>query len=228
MKVTAKQLYTKLVDDYKIVGQTGVIKFTLKNLTIAIESRDTVGNLIQEWLKEWMKTEKIEFETNPSSQTFPDIFLDVTNKKKGLLEIKTFDFARGAGFDLANFESYCNSLLTNAYRLDSDYLILGYKMNGPEITIENVWLKKIWEIAGGSGTYPIKVQEKKQVIYNLRPINWYSERSTFKSFDSKENFLKALNETRYQYSKTHHDNSHWLKKVLKNYTEHTGISLKVA
>jgi len=74
MKVTAKQLYTKLVDDYKIVGQTGVIKFTLKNLTIAIESRDTVGNLIQEWLKEWMKTEKIEFETNPSSQTFPDIF----------------------------------------------------------------------------------------------------------------------------------------------------------
>jgi len=100
-------------------------------------------------------------------------------------------------------------------------------MNGPEITIENVWLKNLgncWWKRHISN----KSTRKKQVIYNLRPINWYSERSTFKSFDSKENFLKALNETRYQYSKTHHDNSHWLKKVLKNYTEHTGISLKVA
>ena len=227
MKVTAKQLYSKLVNDYDLVGKTGEINFTLKDLTIAIESRDTVGNLIQDWVVQWMKREKISFEVNPSSQTFPDIFLDVKNRKKGLLEIKTFDFERGAGFDLANFESYCNSLLTNAYRLDSDYLILGYKMEGSKITIENVWLKKIWEIAGGSGTYPIKVQEKKQVIYNLRPINWYSERSTFKPFKSKEEFLMALNETRYQYSKTHHDNSHWLKKVLKNYSEHTGVELVI-
>jgi hypothetical protein len=134
-------------------------------------------------------------------------------------------FYRGAGFDLANFESYCNSLLTNAYRLDSDYLIIGYTMDGSKITVKNIWLKKIWEISGGSSTYPIKVQEKKQVIYNLRPITWYSERNTFKAFENKEQFLKALNETRYQYTKTHHDNSHWLKKVLKNYKEYSGISL---
>lgn len=225
MKVTAQELYKRLVKDYDIIGKTGIINFTLKDLTIAIESKDTVGNLIQDWLVQWIKTEKISFLQNPSSQTFPDIYLDVDDKTKGLLEVKTFDWGRGAGFDLANFESYCASLLTNAYRLDSDYLIVAYKMNGAEITIENVWLKKIWELSGGSGTYPIKVQEKKQIIYNLRPISWYSERSTFKAFTSKEAFLKALNETRYQYTKTHHDNSHWLKKVLKNYKEHTGTAL---
>ena len=41
----------------------------------------------------------------------------------------------------------------------------------------------------------------------------------------KEEFIKALNETRYQYPKTHHDNAHWLNKVIKNYKEHTGSDL---
>jgi type II restriction enzyme len=227
MKVSAEQLYKKLVNDYKLVGQTGRITFTLKDITVKIETKDTVGNLIQEWLKEWMKSEKIDFEENPQSQTFPDIFLDTTDHKKGLLEIKTFDFDRGPGFDLANFDSYSNSLLTNAYRIDSDYLILAYQMTGSEITIKNVWLKKIWELSGGSSTYPLKVQEKKKVIYNIRPIIWFSERSKFGAFKSKEEFLNALNETRYQYSKTHHDNSHWLKSVIKNYKAHTGSSLEI-
>jgi type II restriction enzyme len=100
-------------------------------------------------------------------------------------------------------------------------------MTGSEITIKNVWLKKIWELSGGSSTYPLKVQEKKKVIYNIRPIIWFSEKSKFVAFKSKEEFLNALNETRYQYSKTHHDNSHWLKSVIKNYKAHTGSSLEI-
>jgi predicted DNA-binding protein (MmcQ/YjbR family) len=55
---------------------------------------------------------------------------------------------------------------------------------------------------------------------------WFSEKSTFVAFKSKEEFLKALNETRYQYPKTHHDNAHWLK-VVKNYKENTGSSLVI-
>jgi len=227
MKLTAIELFNKLVNEYKLIGQKGRIAFTLKEITVEIETKDSVGNLIQEWLKEWMTREDIDFEENPSSQTFPDIFLDKLDRKKGLLEIKTFDFDRGPGFDLANFDSYSNSLLTNAYRIDSDYLILSYQMNGAEITIKDVWLKKIWEIAGGSSTYPLKVQEKKNVIYNIRPIIWFSLRSKFPSFQTKEDFLKALNETRYQYPKTHHENGHWLNKVSKNYTDHTGIKLEV-
>jgi hypothetical protein len=226
-EVSAQELYSRLVDGYGLVGQKGSISFTLKDLTVSIESKDTVGNLLQNWLTAWMEGEGIAFEVNPNSQKFPDIYLDRKDRKKGLLEVKSFDWARGAGFDLANFESYCNSLLTDAYRLDSDYLIMAYEMNGAEIVIKNVWLKKIWEIAGPSGTYPVKVQEKKKVIYNLRPVSWYSERSTFAPFASKEEFLHALNETRYQYPKTHHDNAHWLRTVLKNYQEHTGQALDV-
>jgi len=227
IKYTAKQLYNNLVSEYGIIGQKGRIIFTLKGLSVKINTRDTVGNLIQEWLREWMELQEIEFEINPNTQRFPDVYLNLNDKKKGLLEIKAFDYNRGAGFDLANFESYSKSLLEDSYRLDSDYLILGYTMEDGEITIANVWLKKIWELSGGSGTYPLKVQEKKKVIYNIRPINWYSKRSRFKCFNSKEEFLNALNETRYQYSKTRFENSHWLRNVLKDYKKHTGLTLEV-
>ncbi|HMQ85246.1 MAG TPA: NgoBV family restriction endonuclease, partial [Saprospiraceae bacterium] len=209
------------------IGEYLIINFSLKNLTISVETKDTVGNLLQEWLKAWMKRAQIEFEEHTNSQTFPDFHLDRTDYKKGLLEVKSFDWDRGPGFDLANFDAYCNSLIENAYRIDSDYLIFAYQMAGSEITIKNVWLKKIWELSCPSGTYPIKVQEKKQVIYNLRPGIWYSERATFKPFASKEEFLSALNETRYQYPQTRHSNGHWLRKVLNNYEAHTGISLTV-
>jgi len=227
MKLTGQELYSKLVDDYKIIGESGVINFSLKDLTISIETKDTVGNLLQEWLKAWMMKVKVEFEENTNSQIFPDFYLDKHNQKLGLLEVKSFDWDRGPGFDLANFDSYCNSLLVNSYRLDSDYLIFAYQMKGSVITIKNVYLKKIWELACPSGTYPLKVQEKKSIIYNIRPSTWYSERSKFKPFATKEDFLSALNNTRYQYPQTRHTNGHWLQNVLKNYKEHTGVSLKV-
>lgn len=227
MKLTGTSFYDKLVNEYKIIGEKGIINFSLKDLTISVETKDTIGNLLQEWLKAWMMKEKIEFEENTNSQTFPDFYLDTKNKKLGLLEVKSFDWDRGPGFDLANFDSYCNSLLTSAYRLDSDYLIFAYQMQGSEITIKNVWIKKIWELACPSGTYPIKVQEKKNIIYNLRPSTWYSNKTKFKPFATKEDFLEALNETRYQYPQTRHSNGHWLKNVIKNYQEHTEVLLNV-
>lgn len=227
MMLTARQLYKKLVEEYKLIGETGSIKFTVKDLSIVIKTKDTVGNLLQEWLKAWFQKTNIDFEENTNSQTFPDFLLDKEDHTKGLLEVKSFDFDRGPGFDLANFDSYCNSLLENAYRLDSDYLILAYQMQEGIISIKDVWLKKIWELACPSSTYPLKVQEKKGVIYNIRPSVWYSKRATFTPFNNKEEFLSALNETRYQYPQTRHGNAHWLKKVLKNYEEHTGVSLIV-
>lgn len=227
MKVTASELHSLLVDKHQIIGEKAIINFSLKGLTIAVETKDTVGNLLQEWLKEWMRKMDIDFSENINSQTFPDFYLDQKDQTKGLLEVKSFDLKRGPGFDLANFDSYGNSLLENAYRLDSDYLIFAYEMTGSEITIKNVWLRKIWQLSCASSTYPIKVQEKKNIIYNLRPSIWYSERSTFKPFESKEQFLKALNDTRYQYPQTRPSNGHWLRKVIKNYQEYTGTTLAV-
>lgn len=227
MKITAQELFTKLTDEYKIIGKQAHIAFTLHDFSIKIASKDTVGNLLQDWLIEWMRKEGIELRVNPNPQTFPDVFLNPEDEKSNLLEIKSFDLDRGPGFDIANFDAYCNSLLTSSYRLDSDYLIIAYSMEGTDITIRNVWLKKIWEISGSSGKYPIKVQDKKNVIYSIRPIIWYSQRAKFESFASKEEFIKALNETRYQYPQTRFSNAHWLNNVIANYALHSGQRLDI-
>ncbi len=148
MKVTAEQLYEKLLIDYKLVGQKGKISFTLKDITVEIETKDTVGNLIQEWLKAWMIINKIEFGNAPHSQDFPDFLLDTDNPKNGLLEVKTFDYSKSANFDVANFMAYRRSVMAHPYRLDSSYLIIGYRMTGNSLEIADVWLKKVWEITG--------------------------------------------------------------------------------
>jgi NgoBV restriction endonuclease len=128
MNLSAQDLYEKLVKDYNIIGQKGAISFTLNDLTVSIKTKDSIGNLLQEWLKAWLIKMGVEFEENANTQKFPDFYLNPENKKVGLLEVKTFDWDRGPGFDLANFDSYCNSLLTEAYRIDSDYLIFAYQM----------------------------------------------------------------------------------------------------
>jgi type II restriction enzyme len=93
-------------------------------------------------VKGLVSKKNIDFEENTNSQTFPDFLLDKDDHKKGLLEVKSFDFDRGPGFDLANFDSYCNSLLENAYRIDSNYLILAYQMNDGVISINRCLAKK--------------------------------------------------------------------------------------
>lgn len=226
--LTAHEIYNKLIAENSLIGKIGSITFSLNNLDVKINTKDTVGNLLQEWLEAWLASEGIAYDENPNRQTFPDFFLNPNNRKKGLLEVKTFDKDRGPGFDIANFDAYCNSLLTDAYRIDSDYLIFSYSMNNEgDIKIENIWLKKIWDIAGNSGTYPLKVQEKKQIIYNIRPVIWFSGRSTYKPFGTKEAFLYALNETRYQYANTRASNNHWLQNVIRNYRLHTDIELAI-
>ncbi len=97
MKLTAQELFIKLTEDYKIIGEQGVISFTLKDLTISVETKDTVGNLLQEWLKAWFKKMGIDFAENTHTQKFPDYYLDTQDKKKGLLEVKSFNWNRGPG-----------------------------------------------------------------------------------------------------------------------------------
>ena len=84
-------------------------------------------------------------------------------------------------------------------RLNSDYLIFGYRLIESKLKIEKVWLKKIWEITCSSERWPLKTQTKRDIIYNIRPASWYSAKNRFKAFTKKENFVNALYETQFKY-----------------------------
>ena len=191
--ITATQLFY----DLKSINWSlahGYITFSLNSINVTINTTDTVGVTLQSWIKNYFITNNIYFRENSNSQEFPDFYLGDSNDSN-LLEIKAFNFCNTPAFDIANFDSYCESVLEKPYILDADYLIFGYNMdiNG-KITIIDIWLEKIWEIAGNSEKYPLKVQEKRGVIYNIRPNTDFKK---YKSspFSSKTDFITAIYDT---------------------------------
>ncbi|TYA59891.1 NgoBV family restriction endonuclease [Formosa maritima] len=224
IKITASELYNELVDNFKIKEKIGSVEIKLGNITAKYNGKDAIGDLLQEWLGEWMRSKNYYFRTKVNTQEFPDFLLSESDTKD-FLELKTFNASASPAFDIANFDSYCTSLLKIPERIDADYLIFSYKMKNSELSIDNVWLKKVWEMASPSGQDPIKLQVKRNQIYNIRPCTWYSTRLKFPPFNNKKEFLKAISETHKEYPQCDQYKKNWLKIVETKYFENTGVKL---
>lgn len=223
----ALALYNLLKSD-NIIGAVGKITFKLSNLSVDISTTDTIGQSLQSWLKQYMLDKNIIFMEMDNTQEFPDFILDPFDRENNLLEVKAFNYNASPGFDIANFESYCDSVRIRPYILDTDYLIFGYSMSGTEIKIENIWLKKIWEISSASSSHPLRLQDKRGIIYNIRPCKWYSENNNkFPAFSSKEQFIKAIYDTLKEYEHSRIDANEWLSDVKTNYKKYYNKSLNI-
>lgn len=180
--------------------------FTLGGLSVDIQGKDSIGNLIQEWLGVWFTTNGYDITRGDKTQDYPDF--DIGDKEY-LLEVKVFNSKKPPAFDIANFEAYCASLAKTPSRLLSDYLILSYSITDHCLKIENVWLKKIWEITGASCDYPLRCQVKYRnrrspnetfSIDNIRPVTWYSNNARATApFKNSEEFVDALYDTQLKY-----------------------------
>jgi hypothetical protein len=214
--VNANKLKELLIED-AIIGAKGFSGFKLLGLTTEGNSKSTVGYMFQEWLDDWMENKDIYHTSPENSQEPPDFFLS-EDKTTNLLEIKVFDYSAGPNFDLANYEAYCNSLLIHPYKIDSDYLIFGYTLEKGVFSVHDIWLKKIWEITGPMNDFPIRIQRKKQMVYNIRPMKWYSDNCKNEPFNDKSLFISALQDSLTVYAKTRDEiGVNWLDKFNKSY-----------
>ena len=223
-KVTANQIYDLLLNEFKIKEQIGSVEIILGGISAKYNGKDAIGDLLQEWLGKWLDEKGFYFRQPSNSQEFPDFLLTESNNS-GFLELKTFNAEASPAFDIANFDSYCTSLLKIPERIDADYLILSYKMINTRLSIDNIWLKKVWEMTSPSGPDPIKLQVKRGQIYNLRPCTWYSNRLQYQPFSNKKDFLVAISETHNKYLQCDKYKENWLKKVSDKYLENTGIAI---
>ena len=105
-----------------LVGGT---HFRLGDISLDIEGRDGIGGLIQEWFGHWAQNQGYNVVKEDASQEFPDFYIGLN---QDYLEIKSFNYDASPAFDIANFESYCNSLSINPHKLNADYLIFGYSI----------------------------------------------------------------------------------------------------
>ncbi len=227
METAIEKFYKCLTDEFGLKNAVGQIKFNLKNVEIVVKENDTVGNIIEEWVDSFMTLRGFDHIHNPS-QSAPDFWMNPTDLRSELLEIKCFQGS--PNFDIANFKSYITEIIDKPFRLHSKYLIIKYKMDSStgDITIENVWLKDIWEITCSSDRRPIRVQEKSKIIYNIRPSTFFSSSAKYKSFQSLGHFISALEQTIYDYSVTRSTMAEkWLYKLQEAYHEEYGIEIVV-
>lgn len=217
-------LETKIIPLLKEQGLTsgqGNMSFNFLGIDIKITTKDVVGGVLQDWFSHWMTENNIAWQTGPHAQSWPDFIL--SNGEH--LELKTFDGEASPNFDLANFDSYTRSLLTNPERLDTNHLVLEYTldMNSGTIKINKFWSKKIWEMTGPSDTNILNLQVKQNVPSNIRPKNWRSESNRIEFFNSRLEFVTALSEALSRFYPDRHTN--WLNDVQRKYQEVTGNPL---
>lgn len=230
MRLTAQEIYDRLINDDHILEIKGQIKFYLGDVNIIVKQKDVVGNIMQEWLQGWLDARHIEYAPSENTQMPPDFFLNPDDKTKGLLEVKAFNRNGSPGFDIADFRMYASEIQEKPYMLDVDYLIFGYDMSDDGIvTIKDVWLKKVWQITRRMENYPINLQVKDGVIHKIRPGVWYSERITdYAIFESLEDFVSAIEETTFKEPKLRDSiASTWLAVFQKNYKARYGVELNV-
>lgn len=216
--MSAEKLFRAL-HDKGIVGSHGKTTFSLGGISTTAKDISVIGNLIQDWLSEFMLKNKINFSVPEHSQEFPDYFLS-RSKTTDLLEVKCF--TSSPNFDIANFSAYCRSLLTHAYRLDAAYLIFKYKPDADFVEIEDIWLKKVWQIASASDRSVLKIQWKQNQAFNIRPGVWYSDRTAYPVFESRLAFVQAIDTVQ---KTLPNQVPKWLDKVVKNYRDSTGQQL---
>ena len=221
----ADTLYKTLQKEFGFEGSTGSIKFNLNDFHITVEQNNVVGNILEEWLDKWMTSKNIVHIHN-EKQASPDFWLNPNNLEEDWLEVKSF--TGSPNFDIAAFRSFINLVIEKPWKLHSKHLLIKNKSEHGVVTIEEFWMKNLWEICSTSSVWPIKVQYKNKVIVNIRPSTWYSENSDYPSFESLEDFLAALEETIYRYHDTRSSIAeHWSERLCKSYKAHYGRELSI-
>jgi len=227
MRLTAREVYDKLINEDQILQLKGQIRFYLGDVDIVVKQRDVVGNIIQEWLQGWLDKRGIEYALNDNSQMPPDFFLNPDDETTGLLEVKAFNRNASPGFDIADFRMYEEEIQKKPYMLHVDYLIFGYDMSDDGVvTIKDLWLKKVWEITRAMNDWPINLQVKKNVVQKIRPGVWYTEKGRI-MFESMEDFIAAIDQTVWQNPATRRDSGTWMARFLRYYEEFYKIKLNV-
>ena len=230
MKITAEEVYRKLLEDFKIYEVQGQIKFYLGDVDIIVKARDVVGNIMQEWLEGWLRKNDIEYLPNENTQMPPDVYLNPDDQTENLLEVKAFNYEATPGFDIADFTAYQAELIREPYMVHTKYIIFGYVMQ-PDgyVVIKKMWLKNVWELCRPMENWPLNLQVKKNVVHKIRPGKWYAdgERTKFKQFTSLEHFISAIDETVYRNPETRKQSGEWLAKFTKSYEHKYGIKLDI-
>lgn len=155
-----------------LIGCKINIGFTLtlqngETLSDDIHNCNIIGDCMEDIVYSLIKRKIHTFEKGPK-QASPDFY----NTNEWEWELKCF--GNSPCFDISNFNSYISQLEDNLEKklYKTQYLIFKYDLNENIIKITDFKLCNVWEIIGYTGKYPITLQCKKGIWYNIRPCSF--------------------------------------------------------
>ena len=155
-----------------------------------ISNCNIIGDCMEDILYPLISEKIPTFEKGPK-QASPDFY----NSKIWEWELKCFSGT--PGFDISNFNSYISQLEEDLERkmYKTQYLIFKYNLKAGIITILDFKLCNVWELINYTGKYPISLQCKKGIWYNIRPcsFNGINKKKTPLMF--VKNICKAIEES---------------------------------
>lgn len=159
---------------------------TFMGKTIPFCNCNAVGDIVGDIFYPIIKDKLTDFENGPK-QMSPDYYAAQKN-----FEFEQKVFMKNPGFDIGNFTSYINMLCEEGgvYKklFKTKYLIFEYIILNEKIKIIKFHYLNVYNLVGYLGKYPITMQVKKNMWYNIRPDcvkNWYCKTKTPQLFIDK-------------------------------------------
>lgn len=153
------------------------------NKTYTIVDCNIVGNLMEDIIYAKIKEKLDDFEEGPK-QASPDFFGDNKNFE---FELKVF--GNDPNFDISNFQSYIEQLCSpnGVFKklFKTKYIIFEYTQEKQNFKIKKFYYMNVWNLVSYNGKWPVSMQVKKSVWYNIRPSNtkeWSSPNKTSDKF----------------------------------------------
>lgn len=177
----------------KLVGASIQLRYTItlssedhnKDYTQDITNCNIIGDCMENIIIPFLKNRLPTFEEGPK-QASPDFY----NRNKAYeWELKVFT-GNSPGFDISNFISYIHQLDKDVVRklYKTQYLIFKYSTIKNVIRIDDFKICNVWDLIMYNGKYPISLQNKKGIWYNIRP-GGFKEMNNNKTADL---FIKSI------------------------------------
>jgi hypothetical protein len=148
----------------EIVGENIKLNVYFMGEYIDITNCNPIGDIMEDIVFNYLKN-KVNIREGPPQKS-PDYYIDDSE-----YELKTF---KGSpNFDISNYVSFINQLsqTNGVYRklFNTKYIIFEYEEKNDKFCIVSFHYKRLWEILSYDKTYPISIQNKKNIWYNIRP-----------------------------------------------------------
>jgi len=220
-KLTARQIYDKLIFETNIVFGNGIMDASLRDIEITEWDDQAVVEILRVWLRHWLDRNNIAYNTNKDTAIPIDYYLYGEDNPNRSVCVKVFQTYEKAAFTITDFRTFAEELPRTPNILNADYLTFEYSISRKtdekgQLFIKDLLMKKIWQMTRPMKGWPLSLQTANGKIRQIKSCGWNIKRAP-KTFQSPEHFLSALEETIRRNPQTESIAATWRKDFLATY-----------